>query len=911
MCSSDLTGYRKRRDGKPVSRTKCGYCGKGHQKSQRCPALGTKCGKCGKMDHWAKVCKSARQVDHVDEDRTGDEEDVFLGEVIPIESVESNSWYTNLTVSTRKAKGQKIRFKLDTGATLSICGPHHCTGELKPTTKKLYGPGNTPLTCYGVISSKMKARREVIEEEIYVVHGQKTPLLSKRACERLKLITVDDTQCYVGSVNVHDRLFSGLGKLSNPHSITLKSDARPFAIHVPRPIPFPRRKLADEAIQEMLRDGVITKVEEPTQWVAPMVVVPKPNQNKVRICTDYTELNKHILREIHPMSTVDSSLAMLGKGVVFSKIDANCGFWQIPLTEDSSKLTTFLTHCGRYRYLRLPQGLCSSPEIFVCEMNRIQDGVEGVVIHMDDLLVYGEMLEQHDERLQIVLDKLMSAGMTLNKAKCKFGVPTVEFLGHIIDKDGIHAGPRLQGIMDFPRPKDVTAIRSFLGMANQYAKFSDKLAETSAALRGLMKHGVPWVWTKAQEDSFQGVKNLFMKTPVLAVYSPESETIITSDASNAGLGATLAQIQDDGSRRLIAAASRSLTETEERYAAIEKESLAVCWSMEKFAQYILGMECVTVETDHKPLVSLFGNKFLDRLPPRIQGFKLRLQRFQYRMKHVSGSKNWTADALSRYNRASPDSSDEARVFEIESYVDEIVQPQGTDSRLQSLRKDQQSDDILTKVINFVTAGWPSYLSSEDAALKPYFERRELLTMNKEFLMLGNCLVIPASQREKVLQDLHRGHLGISKCQGRARSCVWWPSMPKDIERMVSQCRECASHANRMTEPLRPTATPDRPWQMLGTDLLQLKGETYLLVVDYYSRYPELALLGRADFSSRKVITHMKSMFALHGIPELVLSDNGPQYASEEFLRFAAEYSFTHITSSPHYHRANGAAEKVV
>ena len=259
------------------------------------------------------------------------------------------------------------------------------------------------------------------------------------------------------------------------------------------------------------------------------------------------------------ITTVDSSLAMLGKGVVFSKIDANSGFWQIPLTEDSSKLTTFLTHSGRYRYLRLPQGLCSSPEIFVCEMNRILDGVEGVVIHMDDLLVYGETLEQHDERLQIVLDKLMSAGMTLNKAKCKFGVPTFEFLGHIIDKDGIHAGPRLQGIMDFPRPKDVTAIRSFLGMANQYAKFLDKLAETSAALRGLMKHGVPWVWTKAQEDSFQGVKNLFMKTPVLAVYSPESETIITSDASNAGLGATLAQIQDDGSRRLIAAASRSLT----------------------------------------------------------------------------------------------------------------------------------------------------------------------------------------------------------------------------------------------------------------------------------------------------------------------------------------------------------------
>ena len=136
-------------------------------------------------------------------------------------------------------------------------------------------------------------------------------------------------------------------------------------------------------------------------------------------------------------------------------------------------------------------------------------------------------------------------------------------------------------------------------------------------------------------------------------------------------------------------------------------------------------------------------------------------------------------------------------------------------------------------------------------------------------------------------------------------------MSKAIEAMVGSCRECQIHANKVSEPLRPTETPDRPWQMLGTDLFQFRGQTYLLVIDYYSRYPEIALLGNYDSSSGKLITHLKSIFSRHGIPVTLLSDNGPQYASQEFQRFAAEYGFTHVTSSPYYPRGNGAAERGV
>lgn len=323
-------------------------------------------------------------------------------------------------VHTNKLKGQKVKFKHDTGAALSVCGPNHCSGEVLPSDKKLFGPGHTPLNCVGHVRCKIPAKSKAIEEFIYLVPDQKTPLLSKRACDQLELIQVDEDQCHIGDVNIDDRLFVGLGRVDREYSIKLKDDPVPNAIHVPRPISFPLRSKADSALEKMVKDGVIRKVgpNEHTLWCAPMVAVPKSSsKEEVRIVTDFTELNKFIHREIHPMSTVDASLAMLSGGKVFSKIDANSGFFQIPLSEDSIYLTTFFTHKGHFRYLRLPQGLYRSPEIFSAEMNRVLEGCDGVIIHMDDLLVFGKDEQEHDSKLQTVLDTIFAAGMTLNRAK--------------------------------------------------------------------------------------------------------------------------------------------------------------------------------------------------------------------------------------------------------------------------------------------------------------------------------------------------------------------------------------------------------------------------------------------------------------------------------------------------------------
>ena len=165
-------------------------------------------------------------------------------------------------------------------------------------------------------------------------------------------------------------------------------------------------------------------------------------------------------------------------------------------------------------------------------------------------------------------------------------------------------------------------------------------------------------------------------------------------------------------------------------------------------------------------------------------------------------------------------------------------------------------------------------------------------------MRGNRVVIPAALRLEMLDCLHTGHQGISKCRERARQSLWWPGLSRQLEELVKNCSVCRKCTNQRSEPLITTALPELPWQRVGTDLFEFKGQSYLLIVDYYSRFIEVALLNRT--TAEEVILRTKGMFARFGIPEVVVSDNGPQYSSEAYAAFARQYQFEHVTSSPRY-----------
>ena len=391
--------------------------------------------------------------------------------------------------------------------------------------------------------------------------------------------------------------------------------------------------------------GVISKIDEPTPWCAGMVVVPK-KEGAIRICVDLKPLNENVLREVHPLPKVDEILAQLSGAKVFSKLDANSGFRQIPLTKKSRPLTTFITPFGRYCFNKMPFGISSAPEHFQKRMSKILAGLDGVLCLMDDTLVFGEDKKGHDERLTAALRKIEAAGVTLNPSKCEFGKSQLKFLGHLIDQEGIRADTdKTSAITEMKPPTNVSELRRFMGMVNQLGKFSPNLADLTQPLRQLLSTKSIWLWGPAQDLTFANIKAELAKSTVLAPYNILAPTKVSAHASSYGLGAVMMQ-KSNSVWRPIAYASRSMTETERRYAHIEKEALAVTWGCEKFATYILGKEFL-IETDHKPLVPLLGTKHLDSLPPRILRFRLRLARFDYSITHVPGKLLYIADTLSR------------------------------------------------------------------------------------------------------------------------------------------------------------------------------------------------------------------------------------------------------------------------
>ena len=561
------------------------------------------------------------------------------------------------------------------------------------------------------------------------------------------------------------------------------------------------RAKVKEELDRMEKAGVISKVTEPTRWCTGMVVVPKQD-GAVRVCVDLKGLNENVLRETHPIPGVDDTLAQLTGAMVFSKVDANSGFWQIPLSEDSQLRTTFITPHGRYCANKLPFGISSAPELFQSRMNRILEGLEGNLCHMDDVLIYGADQAEHDSRLRTVLERLQTAGVTLNAQKCVFNKRKIRFLGHIIDGNGIHPDPqKVSAVLQMERPKNVTDVRRFMGMANQLGKY---LAELSQPLRELLSTKRVWSWGPPQEKSFSDIKQELTQPAVLCLYNPEAPTKVSADSSC--LGAVLLQ-QSDSAWRPVAYASRAMTETETRYAQIEKEALAVTWACERFSNYILG-RTFQIESDHKPLIPLLNSKHLDELPPRILRFRVRMARFDYIAQHVPGKLLYTADTT--LSRSPLDTEDEETTevpSEVEAFVDSVIVTTGNITVIGNLSK-SPSRGLCSKVIEYRQTSWPEK-HALDISITPYWKVRGSITVQGGLLLYNQCIIVPRSlQVRQTLDRIHEGHQGIKRCRMRTKTSVWWPGILSQITTLVENCPTCVTESKHRREPLITTKLPE-------------------------------------------------------------------------------------------------------
>ena len=383
-------------------------------------------------------------------------------------------------------------------------------------------------------------------------------------------------------------------------------------------------------------------------------------------------------------------------------------------TADSGKfhcqLTTFITPFGRYCFNKLPFGISCAPEHFQKVMSRILEGLDGVVCQMDDVLVFGHTQEGHDHHLQDTLSCIAAAGLTLNKEKCVFSKPTMKFLGHIISKNGISPDPdKTAAIQNMPPPESPSDLRRCMGMVTQLGKFSPNLAQISQPLRELLGATKAWRWGQPQEEAFACIKMELTQPAVLVYYDPAADTKVSADASSHGLGAVLLQLHNS-SWKPVAFASRSMSETELRYAQIEKEALATTWACEKFKDYLIGKK-FSIETDHKPLIPLLNAKYLDSLPPRILWFCLRLMRFDYTISHVPGKLLYTADTLSRAPTGTSDLDCKALQEEVELYIECVTHHlPATERKLLEYQRHQAEDPLCAQAMKYCSFGWPTNIA---------------------------------------------------------------------------------------------------------------------------------------------------------------------------------------------------------
>lgn len=885
------------------NRTRCRWCGRDTHPRTSCPARSKVCTNCHKKGHFSEVCLSKR-VDFVEAPgpNVG-----FLGIVT---SPQVNSWEVDVLIQS-----EPVRFKIDTGADETVIPPA-VFNKLEPQPllqnppRQLRGPDGKALAIQGVVRLAMSYKDRVSEQNIYVLQDVTIPLLGKPAIEGLQLLSpINRIETTVNPKVDFPSLFTGLGTFPGEYHLQLQENAKPFALSSPRRVPIPLYEKTKQELQRMEDIGVISPVSDPTEWCAPMVIVPK-RTGAVRICVDFTELNRYVLREWHPIPSVEHTLGLLQGAKIFSKLDANSGFWQIPLSDESKKFTTFITPFGRFCFNRLPFGISSAPEHFQKQLSSILEGLSGVVCLMDDVLIWGSCKEEHDERLRNVLEKICSAGITLNKDKCLFGVQELTFLGHRIDSLGIRPDiSKLKAVMDMPPPTSRTELQRVLGMATYLARFVANFAEILQPLTAMLSKKQEFVWGPVQQNAFDRWKAVLSSEPVLGIYDANKETVVTADASSYGLGAILRQRQDDGRFQVIAYASRLLTDTEKRYAQIEKEGLASVWACEKFSDYLVG-KTFKLETDHKPLVSLFSSKSLNDLTPRLQRMRMRMMRYTYEITYVPGKQLMAADTLSRAPLPLKESS------ELEEEVEAFVQfvrstVPAVSSSLQWLIDSQEKDPVCQQIRYYCKNTWPCRRDLNNE-VKPFYPFRHQFTFEDDLLMFTARILVPTSCRSEILRLLHEGHFGIEKTQARAKETLWWPGMMKEIEEKVKSCHLCIEGSTNRKMPLKPTELPERPWQRIAMDLFYQKGQWWLIVTDYFSRYPEIARL--ENTTAQVVVNHCKSIFARHGIPEVVVSDNGPQFSrvsTSEFATFAREYGFQHITSSPHYPQSNGLAEAAV
>lgn len=826
---------------------------------------------------------------------------------------DAKKYFTSVKIENRYQK-----FEIDTGAGYTLIPESkfkrlEIKNELLQTNIAFRSYTENVFLPLGKVRVKVEYNGRTSNEDLYVVPDGYEPLLGRVWVRHLKINLeevdqntggeIDNKIASIKDITDIEKLFPEVfeQKVGCVPNFTIKLRLRDGAkpIYTPeRNVPYALREKVEKELDALEAAGIISKSIS-SDWGSPLVVIPK-GDGSVRLCVDYkVGVNDQLINVNYPIKKIDEVLNSLRDSKYFCKLDLYKAYLHLQTDEESSIIQTMSTHRGTYRMNRLSFGIKTAPAEFNRIIDQILKGLSNTIAYFDDIVVHGKTKEECLRNLLACLERLRKYDLHVNSQKCSFFQTRIEYLGHVVENNKILKSPsKVEALIHMRAPKNVQEVRQFLGMVTYYSRFIPDVSTITYPLRKLLWKNQKFCWTKECDKAFIKLKNEISSDRVLVPFNPELPVTLATDASPVGISAVLSHSINE-EEKPIAFASRSLTEAERNYSQLDREALAIIFGVSHFFDYLYGRHFVLI-TDNKPLSRIFHRK--SSLPKMTSARLLRyasyLTGFDYAVKFRKGLENQNADCLSRapisQHHISADMfiNDEVHqvcasaVFEISTdtlTADAIIQETEKDQELAEIKRELQSSPINTDYI-----------------------------LHHGILFKNNRIVIPKSLQAEILKELHSTHIGITKMKQLARRYCIWKNIDQDIEKLVKSCKECLSMKHSPVKaPIHHWDIPVNNWDRIHIDYAgPFQGFHYLLVIDAKSRWVEIKILQKAP-TSEATIKLLNEIFATHGYPLVMVSDNASIFTHEVFEKFCRMNGIRQKFIAPGHPATNGLAERNV
>ena len=952
--------YNRNKQGNVVKT--CFRCGEeftaGHMNN--CKAMGKTCYSCNNKNHFSNMCKK-KNIKHLTrnhmennsesgesdgsdqlfalfQSQRGDKmkeeyneesmhKDNLINKKHVISQVKNDKSENNKSKTVNITVGKtRVKMIIDSGSPINVIDLNTWqkikkadNKKLVATKKKIYSYGNDePLSMRGYFTECLETKNKIHVCDIYVVNKNNAGnLIGIQAATELGLLHIKDETTianitYGGNliknvnpdildiVQKHSALQYGKGKIKDYECILKTNPTIQPVYQRVRRQPYHLRTKIKKEIQKLLAEGIIECVNTPQEWMSNIVITPKSNGD-IRICLDAREVNQAIICEKYPTPTIDQLMEKFGGSIIFSKIDLRDAYSQIPLAEESRKLTNFVCDEGTFRHTRLTNGISDAGDYFQqCLHNSVGDIADTACI-VDDIIIASKSIKEH----KVVLDRLLyvlgEKGFKINPNKCIIGASKISFYGVIFSKEGISPDPdKVSCLKNAKPPTCQQEVRSFLGLCTYLSKFIENYSEKSEPLRKLTEKHRQFQWGEKEQYAFESLREALTSEHTIAYYNPDKECKLWVDASGYAIGAVLLQENSEGVDTPICYISKALNEREKKYCITEKESLALVWAIQKLNVYLYGKH-FQAYVDHQPLKFIFGPR--NKGSPRIERWQMFLQGYKFTINYKKGSLN-IADYLSRMQVSSPSTQENNENTQTEIYINMMVTSSLPKTiTLEEIRTNTVDDEELSNLKKAMNTG-------EWNGVEKYKQFSHEFAEHQGIVMRCDKIVIPKRLQQKILRVVHQdSHLGIVKTKQVLRSKVYWWNMDNDVESMIKQCLPCqAVSLPNKAPPVVTSDPPAGPWVDISMDFYDPipGGGKLLVIIDNFSRFPLVEIMRTT--TEKVLMVRLEQIFGIYGYPESIRSDNGPPFQGKALKMFLKYRGIKHVKITPLWPRRNGIVE---